>query len=467
MILNRNNCKPILILAFLVICGSCTKDTKYPPWNWDEPTKPDPIETKARYIWIDAAANFPDFANSKENIEKNLTKAKEAGFTDVVVDVRPSMGDVLFKTSAVQEVKKLDYWSPTGYTYYERTATWDYLQAFIDAGHKLGLKVNAAINTFVGGNLYSYGLGEQGLLFRDESKKSWATTVNLASGLTNVMDLNADNDVDNTYGTKFLNPANEDVQNFILTIIADLAKYDLDGIFLDRCRYNDFQSDFSNDSKVKFEEYLGHSVENFPNDIIVPGTSYYPLPAKMPALFKDWMAFRAKTIHDFIGKVKTTIKGVNPEIKFGVYVGGWYSTYYEVGVNWASPKYNTASVYPAWANSDYSNYGYADQLDFMLIGAYAGVDNIYGTTEWTCQGFCTKAKTLLQGDVKFAGGPDVGNPEGWTNGGQQVAITKTVDACINAGDGYFVFDMIHVKEYNYWDALKEGIDKYLETTKDK
>ena len=32
-----------------------------------EPTE-NPNASKPRYIWIDAAANFPDFANSKENI---------------------------------------------------------------------------------------------------------------------------------------------------------------------------------------------------------------------------------------------------------------------------------------------------------------------------------------------------------------------------------------------------------------
>ena len=38
-------------------------------------------QAKPRYIWIDASANFSDFANSKENIERDIIKAKEAGFT--------------------------------------------------------------------------------------------------------------------------------------------------------------------------------------------------------------------------------------------------------------------------------------------------------------------------------------------------------------------------------------------------
>lgn len=231
----------IAVLCCMFLLGAC-KDSNdgIPGWPWEEDTDEpeEQVEAKPRFVWIDAAANFPDYANSKENIERDLEKAKEAGFTDVVVDVRPTMGDVLFQTSAVDQVKKLDYWSDNGYVYFERTATWDYLQAFIDAGHKLGLKVNASINTFVGGNLYPYGLGEQGLLFRDPSKKEWATTLNLEGGLTNAMDMTAANDPDNVYGTKFLNPANDEVQQFVLQLLGDLAKYDIDGIFLDRCRYN-------------------------------------------------------------------------------------------------------------------------------------------------------------------------------------------------------------------------------------
>lgn len=72
---------------------------------------------------------------------------------------------------------------------------------------------------------------------------------------------------------------------------------------------------------------------------------------------------------------------------------------------------------------------------------------------------------LLKGDVKFAGGPDVGNATGFEKGGQETAVTNSVDACINAGDGYFVFDMVHVRQFNYWNALKIGIDKYLNTIK--
>ena len=397
--------------------------------------------TKPRYIWIDACANFVEFADSKENIARDLQKAYDAGFTDVVVDVRNTLGDVLFKTDVVDQVTKLPTWDGGSYHYHERTATWDYLQAFIDAGHEIGLKVHAGINTFVGGCSYSYGLGELGLVFRDETKRDWVTTLYLDNDGDGTKELLNALDVA-SYSEKFLNPANDEVQEFLLSMLRDLAKYDVDGIFLDRCRYIDAYSDFSDVSKTKFEEYLDSTISDFPQSI---ETSYQ----------KQWWAFRAKVIHDFVVKAREAVKSVNSNIQFGTYVGAWYSSYYEVGVNWASTNYNAAANY-SWASPEWNNYGYADHLDFMLLGAYAPANAIYGTTEWTCQGFCQLAKEKLMGDVLFAGGPDVGNGTGYENGGQGEAVTKTIDACMNSSDGYFLFDMVHVRKYDYWDAVKTG-----------
>ena len=114
--------------------------------------KPAAVE-KPRYVWIDAAGNFERYANSIDNIKEDLKRVKETGFTDIVVDVRPTTGDVLFKSSVGEPLKRIDIWSNEGYKWMERTATWDYLQTFLNEGRKLGLKVNASINTFVGGYL--------------------------------------------------------------------------------------------------------------------------------------------------------------------------------------------------------------------------------------------------------------------------------------------------------------------------
>lgn len=453
-----------VITSFSLTATSCGgDDNKTPEWEWndDEDDDDDGSEkmAKSRYIWVDAAANFPDFANSQDNIRRDLTLAKNAGFTHIVVDVRPTTGDVLYTTTKVDQVQWLGAWLTGGYTKVERTATWDYLQAFIDIGHDLDLKIYAGFNTFTGGNKTS--LGTSGVLYRDAAKADWATQQLTTAGISSIMD-------DNSNGSKFFNPVNANVQEYLIGLIEDLAAYgDLDGIILDRGRFNDMNSDFSDYTKTKFEEYLGYQILNFPTDVMTPGTTTSNLPNPLPTYFKQWLEFRAKTIHDFMTNAQARVKAKNPEIDFGVYVGGWYGSYYDVGVNWASPQYNTAADYPAWASANYQKYGYADVMDLILIGAYASPTSIYGTNEWTVQGFCSKAYSKIRKDALVIGGPDVGNGA-WATAGDAVvnaAITQSVDAAINACDGYFLFDMIHLKQKNQWQYVKTGIDNYLESLK--
>ena len=470
----------IIALAAAALLGTaaCTGDqpgyNKTPEWDLSgvtddpgtptQPTDPtdtstttpvDPVETPGKpfYIWIDASANFPDFANSKDNIRRDLQLAKDTGFTDVVVDVRPTTGDILYASSVGTPVEWLGAWTSKGYEKFTRTADWDYLEAFIETGHELGLRVHAAINTMVGGNKTS--LGQQGLLYRDNSKKGWATCYNLQAGITNAIDAGQ--------STLFYNPAHPDVQAYLLQLIKDLASYkDLDGIILDRCRYVGLEADFSEESKTQFMKYIGVVSLEWPSDVLPAGATYSTQPTTKPKYYKKWLEWRAKVIHDFVEKAHDIAHEQNPDIKFGVYVGGWYSQYYDVGVNWAGPGYNTSAYYSAWASADYKNYGFADHCDHMLIGAYASPGSVYGSSEWTMQGFCSLAKQKIgKACPMVAGGPDVGNWDTnnqYTQEQENEAITNSVKACYDACDGYFLFDMIHLKKANQWQYAKKGID---------
>ena len=59
--------------------------------------------------------------------------------------------------------------------------------------------------------------------------------------------------------------------------------------------------------------------------------------------------------------------------------------------------------------------------------------------------------------------PDVGNGSGFENGGQGALMPQIVDACINSADGLFIFDLIHIKMYDYWGDFKKAFDQYLQT----
>jgi hypothetical protein len=392
-----------------------------------------PINEKSRILWIDASANFEYLANSKENIQNSLVRAKNTGFTEIVVDVRPTCGDVLYQSSIVDPIKKLNN--------IERTASWDYLGTFIEKAKSLGLRVYANINVMVGGNIR-----DGGILFREKEESYWATQLYYSSGIISIMD-------DEKSHAKFFNPVNPEVQSYLLSVIEDLARNysDLDGIILDRARFNSIESDFSQQSKKEFEKYIGASVNSFPYSIftwnldkVVPGQHY-----------KKWLEFRAKIIYDFFKNAKDRIKAVNPNMKFGTYTGSWYSTYYNEGVNWASNKYDP-SVHYSWATPEYKNYGYASLLDLYMTGAYG--QTLYGSeNEWSVEGAILNAKKVTMGDVPVCGSLYGLNFENKPNDAEEaVFIALTV------GDGLMFFDMIYLNMYNQWDAVKRGIDRAFE-----
>ena len=114
---------------FLAGFSACQEpDTPWDP-NWNTPgntEKPETKEPKPRYVWIDCAANFADYANDRDRIASDLARIKEVGFTDVIVDVRPTNGDVMFKSTVADPTVRIDAWHKGSYVWLERTADFDY-----------------------------------------------------------------------------------------------------------------------------------------------------------------------------------------------------------------------------------------------------------------------------------------------------------------------------------------------------
>lgn len=448
----------LFALVSSLLFFACDKKSTIPefPPEWQQPETPSPSDQKRCFIWVEGNANFKDYGDSKENIARDMAKIADCGFTDVIVDVRPAGagGDVLFKTDLCPQVDFMGAWIDGNYVKVQRSSDWDYLQAFIDAGHEAGLRVYAGFNTFCGG--HKSGLGTNGVLYRDPQMEQYATMLNTSTGITSIMNVWADE--------KFLNPVHPKVQEYTLGLLEDLAAYrDLDGIILDRGRFHSAQSDFSDYTRSQFEKYIGKTVKDWPSDVCPPGHEHF-VPSPKPALFMEWVEFRAKVIHDFMVDARNTVKAVNPEIDFGAYVGGWYAQYYDYGPNWASSTYRASQHFPDWATSKYETYGFADHLDVQIIGAYASYNGVYGSYEWTMQGFCRLARQkTMGGPGLLIGGPDVGN---WNWDGNATldqelsAVTSSVTACANECDGYFLFDLCHLKlEPRKWDAVKKGISQ--------
>ena len=430
---------------------------------------PVPSSGKRCFIWVDTYANMYELANSEDNIRRDLRKAADCGFTDIIVEVRSSSGGLFYKSDNGDPVTWLSAYKGNQYIKIERTADFDYLQAFIDIGKEFGLRTYAAFQTFSGGFTSSYG--STGPVYDHPELQKMVTVLNTSSGLKSMMNVTTAETAETFI--KFLNPVDPDVQEYLLKQIKDLAEYGktgLAGIILDRGRFYGYQSDFSDLTRHAFEDYIGKTLDSWPGDVCPVGWGFNTatksvvesIPSPVPPYHYKWLEFRAKVIHDFMEKARETVKGVSPQLDFGAYVGGWYSSYYPNGVNWASPQYDASKEF-TWATSKYKDYGYADLMDVLIIGAYAQAWAVWGSTEWTMEGFCNLAKKRVMGAAGLlAGGPDVGNwdPSDVVPFEDECSdITTSVTVCGGIMDAYFLFDMCHLRISNQWKYAKEGIKK--------
>ena len=423
--------RKLLIAAALLVAACCPKTVDKP-----------------NIVWIEVGANFLQYGNSKESIAADCKRIADMGFTHVVVEVRPTSGNVLFKSDVAPKLTEVALWHDGGLKYVPRTADFDYLQAWIDAGHDAGLKVLAGVNMMVGG--FRCEAGSRGMLYDHPEHRDWAAVDYSKRGLVNHLD------DDTTVGGRFMDPANPQVQEFLLKLLGEVASYDgLDGIVMDRCRYDDYALDagYTDQARGQFARYIGHEPERWP---IFEEPGHVFLDKEPDILEIQWLTFRCKVIHDFVGRCVAAVHDVRNNLKVGIYVGAWFSEYYRSGVNWTSPKYNLAKEEPTyrWATPEYQATGFADLPDFMLLGTYCPAANVHGRTEKTMEGYASLGRKRLCGDVPFAAGPDIGNEKGFETGDKGALIPEIAKVIEKEADGFFLFDLCHIRMFDYWDDIR-------------
>lgn len=97
----------------------------------------------------------------------------------------------------------------------------------------------------------------------DATIAAWQTISYLPEGFVKITD-------QKTKYSAMINPVLEEVRNYEQSILKELVSScpKLDGVILGRVRFDNLNADFSDSSKIAFEKYLGHSVENYPQDIL-------------------------------------------------------------------------------------------------------------------------------------------------------------------------------------------------------
>lgn len=407
---------------------------------------------KPKSMWFDCEANYQRLS-CPDSIKFYLQELKNIGFTDVVVDMKSIMGEVLYKSKIAPYMGE---WEG-----HYRSEDYDMLDIFIKEGHKLGLKVYASLNVFAGGHNFF----NRGVIYKQHPQ--WQAQVYWEGKLMPISEMKW-----NYNG--MMNPANPEVQQYQLDILKEFAtKYKgLHGIILDRMRYDNITSDFSPMSQQMFEDYSGIKVVNFPDDVLYwqknAKGEYEWKPGKH---FNKWVEWRAMVIKNFMVKTHAELRKINKNLEIGDYTGAWYPTYYHVGVNWASKDYDPSKEFD-WATPEYKNSGYAELLDIYMTGLYytlvtkdevdnangvvgkrteAGMDN--SRSYWYCvEGGASLVKEITRGSAPVLGSIYVeqyeGNVEQFSN-----AVTQA----LNSTDGLMIFDIVHIINRNWWSQLDKAV----------
>lgn len=407
-------------------------------------------DTPEKFMWVDLSANWERF-QTLDSVKFYCEKIARTGMTTVILDVKGTSGEVPYKSDFAPMLKE---WKGIP------APDFDYIQAFAEAAKANGLKIYCAINTFAEGN----GVFKRGPLYNEHPE--WQA-INYVPGKGMLKQTDIENKL-----VLFSNPALPQVREYICNILAELVtKFDIDGVILDRGRYDNIQSDFSNFSRKKFEEYIGEEVSRYPEDIYEwvrnPETGNYEI--QRGKHFLKWIEWRASVIYSFFNEAHDAVKSANPEAGFGAYTGAWYPTYYEVGVNWASKDYDPSKDYD-WATPEYKNYAYAELLDFYTTGNYyplVSIDEYLRSSgthknetdskahsgEYLCvEGACEYTRKIM-GDNPFLGGINV--PD-YANNPEQ--FQKAVRMNLSKSDGLMIFDMVHIVNYGWWDELADAIN---------
>lgn len=395
-------------------------------------------QPKEIIMWMEQYVNA-EVSNTVEKLKKLTDTAKDAGITAFVLDLKGVEGYASYKKATRTKVK---YMTETKNPKKQITMAYDFLEEFTREAHQKGLKVYGSFNFFTEGNMAA----KDSAIHIQDTHPEWIEVLHAPEDEGRL--------VSALYSKKesvlcYVNPANEEVQSFELERVREvLDHYDIDGVVMDRTRYDNQYADFSERTREKFEQYLashGKKIERWPQDIYLFDSNQTMVTGP---LYEDWLTFRSSVIQEFAGKLRKIVDEYqakkNRKIKLAAYVGSWYDLYYQNGVNWADREfiYQEALNFPlpSLYTEEYAKTSYLSFIDFLMIGCY------YETVEQvnkyiTIGNIVTNQKLPVIGSVYLLE---------FHTSKSLINCTRT---CINHSDGVMIFDLC----YTDWKQLNEAI----------
>lgn len=441
---------------------------------------------EGRAVWVDATANLA-WTIDPAKVREFVSNAKRVGFNEIIVDVKPINGKLLFDGTPAERFT----------TFRETTLpeNYDVLQVFSREGRTQGMRICAALNVFSEGHSYFPGVGlaferrdwhtkvavaRYHLVLSDyttvpllvdpkaKPRDGWAQVVDSGTpipgtqlqvsgeGGKQIIGMRATTEIVPQLEAYpgmvavFVDPLAPGVRERMLDLIKRVAMYDIDGIVFDRLRYSAIDSGMGDEMRRAFEAKYGE-VGSWPESVFLAPSQ--PGPLRRGPRFAQWMQFRAEVMQEFLSSARKVALSANHKLTVASYVGAGWETYYEVGVDYASD--NPIAPY-SWAGEEYGLSGYAGYCDYLMTGCFYKVAKEIdpgvpeGRERFTVEGGA-KLTAELAGDSTFV----LPSLYGLDWEGNVRGLRDAIAACRKYGSGMMFFDAIYILRNDWWSVFED------------
>ena len=296
----------ILLLSAILPLQQTAAPSPPPPSQQNAQTSAIPNSTprpETRALWVKRTTMV-----SPESVRALVMRAKENGFTDLIVQVR-GRGDAYYNSRIEPRAEDLA----------GQPASFDPLSLTIDEAHRYGIKIHAWINICVVADIDSLPRSKDHLIYKHPE---WVMVPRgIAPELYNIPPdggsyLNRILEFSRVYHDEleglFVSPANPEVKQNLLNIWMDVAtRYDVDGLHFDYVRYPNPQYDYSHVSIDRFRDEMEKKLTDEERETLAAEFRDDPLVyvKKFPAAYAQ---FQRDQVTEMVERIYKGVKKIKP-----------------------------------------------------------------------------------------------------------------------------------------------------------
>lgn len=296
----------VLLSAFLPAQQTAAPSPTLPPPLVTQPQTPAPTPAprpEVRALWV-----VRHTMTSPDAVRDMVRRAKENGFTDLIVQVR-GRGDAYYDSQLEPRAEDL-VGQPPGF---------DPLALTLDEAHRVGIKVHAWINIYLVASFESLPRNRSHLLYqhpewlmvpRGLASELYGIEPRSQVYLNRLVEYTRENQAD--VEGLFISPAHPAVKDNLYNLWLEVAqKYEVDGLHFDYVRYPNTNYDFSRTSLERFRQELEKNLEGENREFLSSAADSDPL--LFATTFPDRYAqFQRQQVSELVERIYKGVKKVKP-----------------------------------------------------------------------------------------------------------------------------------------------------------